>query len=60
MLCVDGMYGKTVSELFPSGQVEINGKRYEARALHGKIEKGEKIKVIKTAYMDLVVELAST
>ena len=60
LLCVDGMYGKTVSELFPSGQVEINGKRYEARAIHGKIEKGEKIKVIKTASMDLVVELAST
>ena len=51
------MYGKTVSELFPSGQVEINGKRYEARALHGRIEKGEKIKVIKTASMDLVVEV---
>ena len=60
LLCVDGMYGKTVSELFPSGQVEINGKRYEARAIHGRIEKGEKIKVIKTSSMDVVVELASS
>jgi len=60
VLSTEGMVGRTVSELFPSGQVQINGKRYEARAVHGRIAKGEKIKVIKIASMDLIVEEVSS
>ena len=60
VLSTEGMVGRTVSELFPSGLVQINGKRYEARAVHGRIAKGEKIKVIKIASMDLIVEEVSS
>ncbi len=60
LLSTEGMHGETVSELFPSGQVQINGERYEARAVHGRIAKGEKMEVIKIASMDLIVEEISS
>ena len=37
-----GKKGITISELFPMGQIEIDGKRYDARSKIGKISKGEK------------------
>jgi len=42
---VVGALGKSVSELYPIGQVELEGRRYEARSSLGKISKGAVIKV---------------
>ena len=54
---LEGKSGLTISELFPSGQIEIDGKRFEARSSLGKIDKGENIKVVKCTEFDLVVEI---
>jgi len=48
--------GVTVSELYPVGKVQIDGKTYEARSVIGKIEKGQRIKVLKHSGYELVVE----
>jgi membrane-bound serine protease (ClpP class) len=48
--------GVTVSELYPVGKVQIDGKTYEARSVTGKIEKGQRIKVLKHSVYELVVE----
>ena len=50
-----GKHGITVSELFPSGEVEIDGQRFDARSTLGKIPKGEKIEVVKSTEFDLIV-----
>jgi membrane-bound serine protease (ClpP class) len=42
---VVGALGKSVSELYPIGQVELEGRRYEARSSLGKISKDVVIKV---------------
>ena len=52
----DGCSGITLTELYPVGKVEIDAKSYDARSSFGKIEKGEKIKVLKKAGFELVVE----
>ena len=54
---LEGKSGLTISELFPSGQIEIDGKRFEARSSLGKIDKGENIKVVKCTEFDVVVEI---
>ena len=51
-----GKQGLSVSELFPGGQVEINGKRYDARSNLGKISKGEVVEVIRNSEFELVVK----
>jgi membrane-bound serine protease (ClpP class) len=51
-----GKRGMSVSELYPCGQVEINGTRYEARSNLGKISKGENVEVVKNSEFELVVE----
>ena len=48
--------GVTVSELYPVGKVQIDGKTYEARSVIGKIEKGQRIRVLKHSGYELVVE----
>jgi len=48
--------GVTVSELYPVGKIQIDGKTYEARSFIGKIEKGQRIKVLKHSGYELVVE----
>ena len=52
----NGCAGITLTELYPVGKVEVEGKFYDARSSFGKIEKGEKIKVLKKAGFELVVE----
>jgi membrane-bound serine protease (ClpP class) len=52
----NGCLGITLTELYPVGKVEIDAKSYDARSSFGKIEKGEKIKVLKKAGFELVVE----
>ena len=53
---LEGKCGKSVSELYPGGLVEIDGTRYEARSNLGKIAKGENVEVIKNSEFELVVK----
>ena len=53
-----GSTGLAITDLFPSGRVEIDGQRYEARSALGPIEHGTRIRVQKTADFGLVVEPA--
>jgi membrane-bound serine protease (ClpP class) len=55
-----GKQGKSISELYPGGQIEIDGVRYDARSSLGKIAKGEKIEVVKKSEFELVVKLIDT
>lgn len=45
--------------LFPSGQVEIDGRRYEARLALGSADAGAALKVVGTSGFGLVVEVLS-
>ena len=51
-----GKHGKSVSELYPTGQIEIEGLRYDARSSLGKIAKGENVEVFKVSEFELVVK----
>lgn len=51
-----GAEGTAVTDLFPSGRVEINGQRYEARSALSPIEHGSRIRVKKSSDFGLVVE----
>lgn len=51
-----GSQGLAVSDLFPTGRVEINGQRYEARSALGSIEQGNTIRVTSHSDFGLVVE----
>ncbi|NBB79317.1 MAG: hypothetical protein GVY36_07725 [Verrucomicrobia bacterium] len=51
-----GSTGTAVTDLFPSGRVEIEGQRYDARAALGTIEHGSRIRVKRAADFGLVVE----
>ena len=51
-----GSTGTAITDLFPSGRVEIKGRRYEARSSLGIIYKGSPIRVQKTADFSLIVE----
>jgi membrane-bound serine protease (ClpP class) len=50
-----GTEGETVTQLFPTGEVEIDGRRYEAQARSGTIRKGEAIRVAGHRNFNLVV-----
>jgi membrane-bound serine protease (ClpP class) len=51
-----GRAGVAATSLFPSGQVEIDGRRHEARLEVGFIEAGTPIRVVRTTDFGLVVE----
>ena len=51
-----GSTGVAVTDLFPGGQVEIEGKRYSALASLGAIDRGTKIRVERFADFNLIVE----
>lgn len=53
-----GAKGVAVTDLFPSGRVEIKGQRYEARSALGPIEHGTAVRVKKSSDFGLVVEAA--
>ena len=55
-----GKRGKSISELYPSGQIEIDGHRYDAKSNLGKIAKGEIVEVIKISEFELLVRLVET
>jgi len=44
------------TELYPSGKVEQDGTLLDARSLSGKIEKGEKVRVVSQNAFELIVE----
>ena len=51
-----GARGIATSGLFPSGEVEINGRRYEATVEIGSINKGDEIEVTGRATFALIVK----
>lgn len=50
-----GSTGTAITDLFPSGRVEIDGHRYEARSALGTIDKGSPIRVQKAVDFSLIV-----
>ena len=55
-----GVTGTTVSKLFPSGRIELEGKRYEARCAVGMIDRGVKVRVVGYEDFDVIVEEAES
>ena len=51
-----GREGVAATALFPSGQVEIEGRRYEARLEVGFVEAGTPIRVVRRTDFSLIVE----
>lgn len=51
-----GQTGETLDSLDPRGQVLLNGEVWTAESTHGKINKGELVKVIKVQGLTLFVE----
>ena len=51
-----GREGVAATALFPSGQVEIDGRRYEARLEVGFVEAGTPIRVVRCTDFSLIVE----
>lgn len=51
-----GATGKAITALFPSGQIEIAGKRYDARLALGTIAPGDGVKVVSVGEFELKVE----
>lgn len=51
-----GATGQAVTALFPSGQIEIGGKRYDARLALGTVPPGTKVKVLSVGEFELTVE----
>jgi membrane-bound serine protease (ClpP class) len=54
-----GEIGIAATALFPSGQVDIGGRRYEARVDMGFAEAGSTVKVTGLAEFGLTVEVVS-
>ncbi|MEO7415233.1 MAG: NfeD family protein [Opitutaceae bacterium] len=52
-----GREGIALTNLFPGGQVEIDGKRYEARLEVGFADPGTPVRVLRRTDFDLVVEI---
>ncbi len=57
--CLVGQSGKAATGLFPSGQIEIDGRRYEARLEVGTADPGTPVKVIREVEFALIVEVES-
>ena len=51
-----GAQGHAVTALYPSGQIEINGKRYDARLALGTLPPGTAVRVLSVGEFDLKVE----
>jgi membrane-bound serine protease (ClpP class) len=54
-----GQRGVAVTPLLPSGQVEIAGKRYEARLAVGSADAGAPVVVTRQGEFSLIVEVLS-
>jgi membrane-bound serine protease (ClpP class) len=51
-----GRHGIAVTGLFPSGQIDVDGRRYEARVAVGSIERGARITVTSRSEFGWIVE----
>jgi membrane-bound serine protease (ClpP class) len=51
-----GAEGIAVTDLFPSGRIEIEGRRFEARSVLGPIAHAAKVRVVQRSDFGLVVE----
>ncbi|MEM9157728.1 MAG: NfeD family protein [Verrucomicrobiota bacterium] len=51
-----GKIGVAMSDLYPSGQVEVEGQYYEVRLDSGSLERGERVKVVSKETFGYVVE----
>lgn len=51
-----GAVGHAVTALFPSGEIEVNGNRYDARLAIGTVPPGTKVKVVSVGEFELRVE----
>lgn len=56
---LEGCRGTAATALFPSGQVEIDGRRYEARLEVGTAEPGAPVRVVRDTEFALIVEVES-
>jgi len=56
LLALIGAHGVAVSGLYPSGQIEIGGRRYEARVAVGSVERGVPVVVKGRTEFGLLVE----
>ncbi len=54
-----GLRGVAKTDLFPSGQIEIEGRRYEARVALGSAESGTAVRVVRQGEFGLIVEVAA-
>lgn len=57
---LDGLVGRegvAVTGLFPSGQVEVDGRRYEARLEVGFAESGTAVRILRRTDFNLIVEI---
>lgn len=52
-----GAIGQAVTALFPSGEIEIGGKRYDARLALGTVPPGTEVKVVSVGEFELTVEV---
>ena len=55
-----GTEGLAVTDLFPTGEIEIDGKRYEAKTDVGMIEKGARVRVLRSDVFGFHVEEVRT
>ena len=51
-----GTTGIAVTDLYPSGEIEINGKRYDARVALGTADSGTTVKVVGKSEFELKVK----
>lgn len=54
-----GASGEAITDLFPSGRIEIDGVRYDARSTLSSIERGTRVTVVKSGDFTLIVKEAS-
>ena len=46
-ISLEGLCGMAFSDLRPSGKIEVNGDFYEAQAMSGYIQKGDRVKIVR-------------
>jgi membrane-bound serine protease (ClpP class) len=55
-----GREGIAVTPLYPSGHIEVDGQRYDARCAIGMVERGAKVRVLQSGDFGLLVEEVRT
>ena len=55
-LVITDSIAQCITELYPSGKVDVGGHLFDARSNSGRIEKGTRVRVVKQTAFELVVE----